>query len=190
VCALAESFSSLCALGSSGDVCCASQIPRIAARWTGPPGGLHRQDSSNTNSKRHQNPKFLLTLHAVTRLIHLTTLTILQSSYTHPPSTFPSRGMTWTGFRASDDQSLGYNIPDNLFGIVALSYVKEMAVAWEDARMHEVASQLERDFRSGVDKFGVTNSPLFGEIYCYETTGLDPCLTMDDANVPSLLAGN
>lgn len=84
-------------------------------------------------------------------------------------------GMTWTGFRPSDDKcTYHYHIPDNVFAAVALGYVEEMGF--------EVGT-LRDDIVQGIHMFGVHDG-----IYCYEVDGLDNCNKMDDANLPSLLS--
>lgn len=84
-------------------------------------------------------------------------------------------GMTWTGFRPSDDKcTYHYHIPDNVFAAVALGYVEEMGF--------EVGT-LRDDIVQGIHMFGVHDG-----IYCYEVDGLGNCNKMDDANLPSLLS--
>ena len=98
-------------------------------------------------------------------------------------------GMSWTGFRPSDDRCrYHYHIPDNMFAVVTLGYVLEMAEHWKNADMRALATQLRRDIRSGLEKFGTVHRIGFGRVYCYEVDGLGGCNLMDDANVPSLLS--
>jgi len=52
-------------------------------------------------------------------------------------------GMSFTPFRPSDDQTKGYNIPGNQFGVLALTYVTEMAREWADASLERKAERLK-----------------------------------------------
>ncbi|KAA0565798.1 glycoside hydrolase family 125 protein [Bacillus sp. CH30_1T] len=98
-------------------------------------------------------------------------------------------GMTWSGFRPSDDACLyGYLVPANMFAVVVLGYAKEML---EEMKEDELAGQMEQlsvEIKKGIETFAKVNHPVFGEIYAYETDGDGRYNLMDDANVPSLLA--
>lgn len=40
-------------------------------------------------------------------------------------------GMTWSAYRPSDDeQQYGYLVPSNMFAVVALGYLQELAAGW------------------------------------------------------------
>ncbi|WP_058301573.1 glycoside hydrolase family 125 protein [Gorillibacterium timonense] len=99
-------------------------------------------------------------------------------------------GMTWSGFRPSDDCcNYGYLIPSNMFAVVALRYLDEIArVVYGDAVLAEEALGLADEIEAGIRKFGVYDHPVYGKIYAYETDGKGGYTLMDDANVPSLLA--
>ena len=89
-------------------------------------------------------------------------------------------GMTWSGFRPSDDPcEYGFNIPENLFAAAVLKYIEEFIPR---------AKTLRSSIEAGVNAYGTVMHPDFGEIYAYETDGLGNHLLMDDPNVPSLLA--
>ena len=102
----------------------------------------------------------------------------------------PETGMTWSGFRQSDDAcQYGYLIPSNMMAVVALSYAAELADAgWNDmalaSRCHALAAQID----AGIQKFGIVDHPKYGKIYAYETDGFGNYNLMDDANSPSLLS--
>ena len=102
----------------------------------------------------------------------------------------PETGMTWSGFRPSDDAcQYGYLIPSNMMAVVALSYAAELADAgWNDmalaSRCHALAAQID----AGIQKFGIVDHPKYGKIYAYETDGFGNYNLMDDANSPSLLS--
>lgn len=99
-------------------------------------------------------------------------------------------GMTWSGFRPSDDAcTYGYLVPANMFAVVALKYIAEIAEQiWADASLQEEALALAEQIEAGIYEFGIVESKEFGTIFSYETDGLGNYNLMDDANVPSLLA--
>lgn len=110
-------------------------------------------------------------------------------------------GMTWSGFRPSDDPcTYGFNIPENLFAAAALKYIEELgAVVTGDNhtapgtadKLSGIVSRAETlrlSIEAGVRNYGIVTHPDFGNIYAYETDGLGNHLMMDDPNVPSLLA--
>lgn len=99
-------------------------------------------------------------------------------------------GMTWSGFRPSDDRcEYGYLVPSNMFAVVALRYLTEIAeTVYADPELAEEARKLAEEIRQGIDQHGVVEHPEFGRIYAYETDGFGNHNLMDDANVPSLLA--
>ncbi|MEK3890052.1 glycoside hydrolase family 125 protein [Bacillus sp. FSL K6-3431] len=99
-------------------------------------------------------------------------------------------GMTWSGFRPSDDSCLyGYLVPANMFAVVALQYAAEISKeVFADATVQAQCEQLADEINRGIEKFGVFKHPIFGDIYAYEVDGLGKYNLMDDANVPSLLS--
>ncbi|OCT16784.1 metal-independent alpha-mannosidase [Paenibacillus pectinilyticus] len=99
-------------------------------------------------------------------------------------------GMTWSGFRPSDDAcTYGYLIPSNMFAVVVLGYLAEIAdQIWNDTAISSEALQVAAEIKSGIEAYGTIQHPEFGEMYVYETDGLGGYHLMDDANVPSLLA--
>jgi len=99
-------------------------------------------------------------------------------------------GMTWSGFRPSDDAcQYGYLIPANMFAVVVLKQLAEIAhtVLGDDA-LEQQAIQLANEIDEGIQTYGKVNHPTYGTIYAYETDGLGNYNLMDDANVPSLLS--
>jgi uncharacterized protein len=99
-------------------------------------------------------------------------------------------GMTWTGFRPSDDEcKYGYLVPANMFAVVVLGYVEEMApILWNDVKMAEKAKLLATEIDQGIQQHAIVEHPVHGKIYAYEVDGLGNHLLMDDANVPSLMS--
>ena len=99
-------------------------------------------------------------------------------------------GMTWSGFRPSDDSCVyGYLIPSNMFASVVLGYMeKYLREDYGDSRLADQAASLKKEIRQGIDKYGLVEDETFGTIYAYETDGKGSYNLMDDANVPSLLS--
>ncbi|MFD0714577.1 glycoside hydrolase family 125 protein [Paenibacillus sp. GCM10027626] len=99
-------------------------------------------------------------------------------------------GMTWSAFRPSDDACIyHYLIPSNMFAVVVLRYMEEIArEVYGDAALENDARKLKETIDEGIKAFGLVNHPEYGEIYAYETDGLGNYNLMDDANVPSLLS--
>lgn len=101
-----------------------------------------------------------------------------------------SSGLTWTGFRPSDDEcTFGFLVPANMFAVVALEYAEELANAvWNNPILAAKAQQLAKEIQTGIETHAVVDHPTHGKIYAYEVDGLGNSLLMDDANVPSLLS--
>jgi meiotically up-regulated gene 157 (Mug157) protein len=99
-------------------------------------------------------------------------------------------GMTWSGFRPSDDAcTFGYLIPANMFASVVLGYMAEIAEAvYNDSELREEALALQEEIDHGIRTYGIYRHPEYGEMYAYETDGFGNFNLMDDANVPSLLS--
>jgi len=99
-------------------------------------------------------------------------------------------GMTWSGFRPSDDACVyGYNVPANLFAATALAHVAELASELlGDETLAGRALTLRTEIEAGVARHGIVDHPVHGRIYAYEVDGLGHALLMDDANMPSLLS--
>lgn len=99
-------------------------------------------------------------------------------------------GMTWSGFRPSDDAcEYGYLVPANMFAVVSLQQLAEIAnEVLGDPLLAEQAEKLAEEIDKGINEYGTVNHPTYGEIYAYETDGLGNYVLMDDANVPSLLS--
>ncbi|MFJ4076062.1 glycoside hydrolase family 125 protein [Curtobacterium sp. NPDC089991] len=99
-------------------------------------------------------------------------------------------GMTWCGFRPSDDAcTYGYNVPANLFAAEALLAVAAIAGdVWSDTGLADDADVLRASILDGVRQHGVVPGPDGEDVYAYEVDGLGGVLRMDDANTPSLLS--
>jgi uncharacterized protein len=101
-----------------------------------------------------------------------------------------STGMTWSGFRPSDDAcTYGYLVPANMFAVVALGYLAEIAMqVLGDAALADEAQQLRDAIEAGIQTYAKIEHARHGTIYAYETDGRGNYNLMDDANVPSLLS--
>lgn len=99
-------------------------------------------------------------------------------------------GMTWSGFRPSDDRCIyGYLIPANMMAVVALTYAEEICrKVYQNEILGENCCKLASDIKKGIEKYGVIHHKKYGKIYAYETDGMGNSVLMDDANSPSLLA--
>lgn len=99
-------------------------------------------------------------------------------------------GMTWSGFRPSDDRCVyGYLIPSEMMAVQAMKYAAEIFErVYLESEKAGLFTDLAQEIQKGIQKFGVVNHGEFGEIYAYETDGRGNYVLMDDANCPSLLS--
>ncbi len=99
-------------------------------------------------------------------------------------------GMTWSGFRPSDDACIfGYLIPSNFFAVTALGYMEELSLTF--LKNYEIAGEaleLRQEILRGIRNYGTYLYPGIGRIYAYETDGYGNYILIDDANAPSLLS--
>lgn len=98
-------------------------------------------------------------------------------------------GMTWSGFRPSDDRCrYGYLIPANAMAVVALNGVVRLAERGVlPGELGLDAAELAAEVAGGIARYGVVDTAT-GPVYAYEVDGLGGAHLMDDANVPSLLS--
>lgn len=99
-------------------------------------------------------------------------------------------GMTWSGFRPSDDAcTYHYLVPSNLFAVVVLGQIIEMVQTLDGTNgLIERAERLRSAIETGVKQYALVEHPRHGTIYAYEVDGLGHYVLMDDANYPSLLS--
>ena len=99
-------------------------------------------------------------------------------------------GMTWSGFRPSDDGcEYGYLTASEMFAVVVLKYMAEMLteVCGNEAlaaKCMELRSQID----DGIKKYSTVEKEGYGTIYACETDGMGNYAMIDDANIPSLLS--
>ncbi len=100
-------------------------------------------------------------------------------------------GMSWSGFRPSDDAcTYQYLIPSNFYLVKVLGkLIKIMKQNFSDkVILIEKMEKLKNEVKEGIEKYAIFEDSDFGKIYAYEVDGLGNSLCMDDANVPSLLS--
>lgn len=99
-------------------------------------------------------------------------------------------GMTWSGFRPSDDAcTYGYLVPSNMFAVVILGYLSEIAEEiLGDSELVAEAKKLKEEIYEGIETYAITRKEGYGDVYAYEADGYGQFNLMDDANVPSLLS--
>ena len=96
-------------------------------------------------------------------------------------------GMTWSGFRPSDDAcTYGYLIPSNMFAVVVLGYAAEML--GNHHPLTEKILALREQIDRGIREYGIVDHPKYGKVYACEVDGQGRYLLMDDANIPSLIS--
>lgn len=99
-------------------------------------------------------------------------------------------GMTWSGFRPSDDAcTYGYLVPANMFAVVVLGYVEEIfsSVLFDNdiaAKAHELKEKIQQ----GIIDNGFTSNRAGEKVFAYEVDGQGEATLMDDSNVPNLIA--
>ena len=99
-------------------------------------------------------------------------------------------GMTWSGFRPSDDGcQYGYLTASEMFAVVVLGYMSEMlkSVCKNETLANECET-LRGQIDEGIKKFCIVEHEKYGKIYVCETDGMGNYLMIDDANIPSLLS--
>lgn len=97
-------------------------------------------------------------------------------------------GMTWSGFRPSDDRcDYGYLVPSNAMAVTALVGLAEIArEVWQAGDLAAQAEQLASEIDRGIRDHAVVDVE-GNQVFAYEVDGLGGVNLMDDANLPSLL---
>ncbi|KAI0477326.1 glycoside hydrolase family 125 protein [Xylariaceae sp. FL0804] len=96
-------------------------------------------------------------------------------------------GLVRSWFRPSDDATI-YQlfVPANMMFTANLAKCAAIMQAHDAALAGEMRA-LAASVRAGIEAYGKTTHPEFGQIYTYEMDGFGSHNLMDDANVPSLL---
>ena len=106
-------------------------------------------------------------------------------------------GMTWSGFRPSDDAcTYSYLVPSNMFAAVELNHAHTVLTSiitqperTQQARhLADHVQALEHSIRQGLHDYALTVNRDGQTVWAYEVDGLGHASVMDDANVPSLLS--
>lgn len=112
-------------------------------------------------------------------------------------------GLIRSAFRPSDDATIfQFFIPANAQMLTELmkarstflqvGVLKEL-VHGQDALDHiqqlcDLTDKFITNIKEGISKHGVVDHPIWGKIYAYEVDGYGGVVSMDDANIPSLLS--
>jgi meiotically up-regulated gene 157 (Mug157) protein len=99
-------------------------------------------------------------------------------------------GMIYSMFRPSDDACLySFYVPSNLFAVVSLRHLAEMAVEiLKDDGFANECRALASEAEAAVAKYGRNKGRDGGEVWAFEVDGYGNQLFMDDANIPGLLS--
>lgn len=99
-------------------------------------------------------------------------------------------GLIHSMFRGSDDACVySFNVPENLFAMVALRQLADMAgPVLKDVSLADDCRALAHEIEVALALYGRSHDPKRGECWAYEVDGFGNQIFMDDANVPSLLA--
>lgn len=98
-------------------------------------------------------------------------------------------GMTWSGFRPSDDPCRhGYLVPANALASASLHGLAELASsALRDTELARESRRLAAEIDAGILAHAVVEAD-GASVLAYEVNGLGAVLLGDDANLPSLLS--
>lgn len=112
--------------------------------------------------------------------------------YPDKPKVAPAAytGMTWSGFRPSDDGCIyGYLTASEMFAVVVLGYAAEMLRAvCKNETLAEECEVLRGEIDAGIREYCIVDNNKYGKIYACETDGYGNYSMIDDANIPSLLS--
>ena len=102
-------------------------------------------------------------------------------------------GLICSVFRNSDDAALYlFNIPENFLAVTALRYLAELLTATTgggaDPQLAHECTTLADEVLAAVQKHGVREHPVHGQIYVYECDGYGNHVFLDDTGLPSLLS--
>ena len=76
-------------------------------------------------------------------------------------------GLTWSGFRPSDDAcTYGYLIPSNMFAVIVLGYLEEIEkIVYHSEQMQTEAACLRQQIEEGIGRYGIVETEDYGKIY-------------------------
>ncbi|ODJ53202.1 metal-independent alpha-mannosidase [Brochothrix thermosphacta] len=99
-------------------------------------------------------------------------------------------GMTWSGFRPSDDVcKYGYLVPSNMFAVVVLSYLEEIYTdLLPQPDVVARVTKLKNEIAAGIKEYAQVANAAGETVFAFEVDGLGNHSIHDDSNVPSLMA--
>lgn len=99
-------------------------------------------------------------------------------------------GMTWSGFRPSDDVcKYGYLVPSNMFAVVVLSYLQEIYTdLLPQPDVVARVTKLKNEIDAGIKEYAQVANAAGETVFAFEVDGLGNHSIHDDSNVPSLMA--
>lgn len=99
-------------------------------------------------------------------------------------------GLTWSGFRPSDDRCIyHYLVPSNMFAVVALGYLEEIYETHikDETRLDRIKT-LKHEIDEAIKTHSIVENTNGESVFAYEVDGKGNALIMDDANIPNLLS--
>ena len=99
-------------------------------------------------------------------------------------------GMTWSGFRPSDDVcKYGYLVPSNMFAVVVLSYLEEIYTdLLPQPDVVARVTKLKNEIDAGIKEYAQVANAAGETVFAFEVDGLGNHSIHDDSNVLSLMA--
>ena len=99
-------------------------------------------------------------------------------------------GLIVSSFRPSDDATTyGFLIPSNLFAVVSLNQLAEIASkVTKNSALASECMALASEVQTAISQYAIANHLDYGKIYAFEVDGFGNHLFMDDSNIPSLLS--
>ena len=118
--------------------------------------------------------------------------TRVEDTLTHDGRGTPvgTTGMTWSGFRPSDDVcNYGYLVPSNMFAVVVLSYLEEIYTdLLPQPDVVARVTKLKNEIDAGIKEYAQVANAAGETVFAFEVDGLGNHSIHDDSNVPSLMA--
>ena len=100
-------------------------------------------------------------------------------------------GMTWSGFRPSDDRcEYHYLVPSNMFAVAVLGYAEQILTEAypEKQDLLSRTTVLKKAIDAGIRKYAIVQNKAGDDIYAFEVDGLGHYTIEDDANIPNLIS--
>ena len=100
-------------------------------------------------------------------------------------------GMTWSGFRPSDDRcEYHYLVPSNMFAVAVLGYAEQILTEAypEKQDLLSRTTALKEAIDAGIREYAIVQNKAGEDIYAFEVDGLGHYTIEDDANIPNLIS--